>query len=175
MREKENYMITSMHTKGRLLISAFAVALLALVLTGCQPATKGEDTTGSAKPTNDSVVQGTLDAYDPSKEADTTSGKAIEGSEEEELQQERIAGGSVGAVTSKNLEPLTGITDGSEGEYVNSYGMNDQVPEMGHGDNGSDCLSCHKAEGAGAQQPKSHIDSKLANEDCTSCHVPKGK
>ena len=100
------------------------------------------------------------------------SGRAIEGSEEEELQQERIAGGAVGAVKSQNLDPLEGIVNGSEGDYVAAYGINGQPPAQGHGDNGADCLSCHKEGGAGAQQPPSHADANLASEDCATCHQP---
>ena len=48
--------------------------------------------------------------------------ESIEGNEEEELQQERIAGGAAGEAHSK-VEELHGITDYSEGEYVPKYGI----------------------------------------------------
>lgn len=71
---------------------------------------------------------------------------------------------------SENLEPLEGITDYSEGPYVNSYGISQQPPVIGHGDNGPDCASCHKDGGAGGQTPLSHVTSKLTNELCIKCH-----
>ncbi|MCI8401361.1 MAG: hypothetical protein HFI38_04600 [Lachnospiraceae bacterium] len=75
---------------------------------------------------NDTVILGTLEAYDPANSAEINAGQAIEGNEEEELQQERIAGGAVGDVVSENLEPLHGIVDPSEGDYTPVYGVNGQ-------------------------------------------------
>lgn len=72
---------------------------------------------------NDTVELGTYEAFAPAEEIEHNAGTAIEGNEEEELQQERIAGGAVGAVVSENLEPLNGIVDYSEGEYVPVYGV----------------------------------------------------
>ncbi len=72
---------------------------------------------------NDTIELGTLAIFEPSDNIDANSGVAIAGSDEEQLQQERIAGGAVGEVVSKNLEPLKGITDYSEGEYVLMYGV----------------------------------------------------
>ena len=71
---------------------------------------------------NDTAVRGAYTPFEPKDDADTFSGIAIEGNEEEELQQERIAGGAVGEATSI-LEPLHGITDHSEGDYVPMYGI----------------------------------------------------
>ncbi|MCR5089210.1 MAG: hypothetical protein K6C08_06845 [Oscillospiraceae bacterium] len=71
---------------------------------------------------NDTAVRGEYTPFDPTEEADSFSGVAIEGNEEEELQQERIAGGAVGEARSV-LEELHGITDYSEGEYVPQYGI----------------------------------------------------
>ena len=71
---------------------------------------------------NDTAVRGEYKPFEPKEDADTFSGNAIEGNEEEELQQERIAGGAVGEAKSQ-LEPLHGITDYSEGEYVPVYGI----------------------------------------------------
>ena len=71
---------------------------------------------------NDTAVRGEYTPFEPIEDADTFSGTAIEGNEEEELQQERIAGGAVGEAKSQ-LEPLHGITDYSEGEYVPVYGI----------------------------------------------------
>ena len=71
---------------------------------------------------NDTAVRGQYVPFEPKDDVDTFSGTAIEGNEEEELQQERIAGGAVGEATSV-LEPLHGITDYSEGEYVPVYGI----------------------------------------------------
>ncbi len=72
---------------------------------------------------NDTVELGTLAVFEPSDNLEANSGRAIAGSDEEQLQQERIAGGAVGEVVSENLEPLTGITDYSEGEFVTVYGV----------------------------------------------------
>ena len=55
---------------------------------------------------NDTIELGTLAIFEPSDNIDANSGVAIAGSDEEQLQQERIAGGAVGEVVSKNLEPL---------------------------------------------------------------------
>ena len=71
---------------------------------------------------NDTAVRGEYTPYEPKQDADTFSGQAIEGNEEEELQQERIAGGAVGEAKSQ-LEPLHGITDYSEGDYVPVFGI----------------------------------------------------
>ena len=71
---------------------------------------------------NDTAVRGEYTPFEPMEDADTFSGTAIEGNEEEELQQERIAGGAVGEAKSQ-LEELHGITDYSEGDYVPVYGI----------------------------------------------------
>ncbi|WP_139653200.1 hypothetical protein [Raoultibacter phocaeensis] len=162
--------------KARALNKALPVGLAALalactlMLAACAPS-GGEQTAEPSQPeSNDSAQKGDYTPYDPEAEAEITAGKAIEGSEEEELQQERIAGGAVGGVTSENLEPIEGITDYTDREYVPAYGINGQPPVMGHGDNGADCLSCHKDGGAGAQQPPSHATADLENEECASCH-----
>lgn len=153
--------------------TAIIVCTLALsaTLAGCAPQGAGEPAGNAAPATNDTAVEGEYKAFDPQVDAANTSGKAIEGSEEEELQQERIAGGSVGAVTSKDLEPLEGITDYTEGDYVPNYGMVGEPPAMGHGNNGSDCLSCHNGSSTGAQQPSSHTGQNLSNEECATCHT----
>lgn len=72
---------------------------------------------------NDTVVLGTYDAYEPKEEAIGHGGEVME---EDELQQERIAGGAVGEVVSQNLEPLNGIVDYSEGDYVPMYGASEK-------------------------------------------------
>ncbi len=71
---------------------------------------------------NDTAVRGEYTPFEPKEDVDTFSGVAIEGNEEEELQQERIAGGAVGEAKSQ-VEELRGITDYSEGEYVPVYGI----------------------------------------------------
>ncbi len=89
-----------------------------------QKAQEGQKETGVAiSVLNDTVELGTLAVFEPSDNIEGNSGVAIAGSDEEQLQQERIAGGAVGEVVSKNLEPLHGITDYSEGEYVAVYGV----------------------------------------------------
>ena len=68
-------------------------ATLAASCLGCAPAaTEIAPTDGLAS--NDMVVKGEYTPYDPAAEAEVTAGAAIEGSEEEQLQQERIAGGA---------------------------------------------------------------------------------
>lgn len=159
-------------TLPKALPAGLAVLALAcaLMLTACAP-NGGKESEGASQPvSNDSAEKGEYTPYDPEVEAEHTGGKAIEGSEEEELQQERIAGGAVGAVNSQNLEPLEGITDYTERDYVPAYGMSAQPPVIGHGDSGADCLSCHKDGGTGTQQPPSHATANLSNEDCASCH-----
>lgn len=159
--------------KPVLAVCAALMLAMALALCACAPSGGEKADEAAAPASNDSAEKGEYTPYDPEVEAEHTGGKAIEGSEEEELQQERIAGGAVGEVQSQNLEPLEGITDGTDRDYVPAYGINGQPPVQGHGDNGSDCLSCHKDGGAGAQQPPSHASSNLANEDCASCHKAK--
>lgn len=148
-----------------------AVAL-ATACAGCAPqAPEAERTDGLAS--NDMVVRGEYTPYDPAAEAAVTAGAAIEGSEEEQLQQERIAGGAAGGVVSENLEPLEGVTDYSEGEYVPVYGIACDIPEVVHGESkGTTCTTCHTADGqgAGTQVPQSHADQNLADEECVTCH-----
>lgn len=161
--------------KSKARLTAVLVCALALsaALAGCAPQGAGEDAANGAPVTNDTAVEGEYKPFDPAVEAENTSGKAIEGSEEEELQQERIAGGSVGAVTSQNLEPLEGVVDASDGDYVPNFGMVGEPPAMGHGNNGSDCLSCHDGSSSAAQQPSSHAGQNLANEECAACHAER--
>lgn len=159
----------AMRRKAVLATLTTATALV-LGLAGCAPQNAPEEA-ASAGMGNDTAVAGEYTPYDPEKEAEVSAGKAIEGSEEEELQQERIAGGAVGGVVSQNLEPLEGVVDGSEGDYHPITGLDVEPPAIGHGDNGSDCLSCHES-GAGASMPLSHESANLANEECASCHKP---
>lgn len=144
-------------------------AALAVVVAGCQPRVVGEEADGAATAV---VYKGDYKKYDPTADVSASGGTAIEGSEEEQLQQERIAGGAVGAVVSQNLEPLVGITDPVEdGAYAPSYGMYAEPPAMGHVDMGDDCLGCH-TDGVenGQPMPRGHLEANLANEDCRTCH-----
>lgn len=161
-------------SKTRPIWVAVLVLAMALALGACAPKSKALEEDGVSASGN-AAEKGEYVKYDPAVEAEHTGGKAIEGSEEEELQQERIAGGSVGEVTSKNLEPLGGITDFSPGDYVPVYGIDEQPPAVGHSDNGTDCLSCHAPGKGGAGQPPSHEKAKVGNEDCVSCHAAKEK
>ncbi|OUO90745.1 hypothetical protein B5F40_06030 [Gordonibacter sp. An230] len=159
--------------KGRRAMRASALAsaiVLVLALASCAP--NGASTVDEgASAGNDTAVKGEYTPYDPAKEAELTAGKAIEGSDEEKLQQERIAGGAVDTtIKSQNLEPLEGIVDGSEGSYVPRYGMEDQAPAMGHDGDRTECLSCHEGEGTSVRMPASHEDAGLGNEECASCH-----
>lgn len=148
-----------------------ATVALTAALAGCAPRSGASAEDGDFSTSDDTAVMGEYAPYDPAAEAEHVNGKAIEGSEEEELQQERIAGGAVGAVTSSNLEPLEGIVDCSEGEYEPVYGMGLQAPEMPHESEGRACLSCHEGEESTVSVPKSHIDSGVGDEECLSCHA----
>lgn len=157
---------------GKGLAAVLCVSALTLGLAGCAPEAR-EIAPSDGLASNDMVVRGEYTPYDPNVEAEATSGSAIEGSEEEQLQQERIAGGAAGAVVSTNLEPLEGITDYSEGEYVPTYGIACDIPEVVHGEaNGTTCTGCHTADGsaAGTQVPQSHADQNLTDEECLTCH-----
>ena len=127
--------------------------------------------TGS-RSSNDTAVKGEYIPYDPAAEAEITGGSGIEGSEEEQLQQERIAGGAAGEVVSKNLEPLVGITDYSEGDFVPVYGISIDPPAVIHGDaNGDACSTCHMGDTPVATAvPHSHLNQNLTDEDCVTCH-----
>ena len=103
--------------------------------------------------------------YDPAAVAGASGGVAIEGSEEEKLQQERIAGGAVGAVVSQNLEPLEGVVDGLPGDYVETYGMEFQAPDLPKAI--MDAIESGSLEGL----PENHLTANLSPEDCASCHT----
>ena len=157
--------------KGAVGFAVCAVALTGLVA-GCAPqAQEAAPSDGIAS--NDMVVRGEYTPYDPAVAAVVPGGAGIEGSEVEQLQQERIAGGAAGAVVSQNLEPLEGVVDYSEGEYVPVYGIACDIPEVVHGEgNGTACTSCHTADGSGAgtQVPRSHVGQNLTDEECLTCH-----
>ena len=159
-------------TKGKAAAAVCAMALAAACV-GCAPQAETPAPSDGVN-SNDMVVRGEYTPYDPAAEAAVTGGEGIEGSEEEQLQQERIAGGAAGAVVSQNLEELTGITDYSEGEYVPVYGIACDIPEVVHGEaNGTACTTCHteNGEGAGTQVPASHVGQNLADEECVTCHT----
>jgi hypothetical protein len=147
-------------------------ALLSMVSFGCAPQ-QSESVPADETSSNDTAVKGEYDSYNPESEAEVTSGSAIEGSDEEQLQQERIAGGAAGGVVSQNLEPLEGVTDYSTGEYTPIYGIAGDIPSVAHGDTkGTACTTCHTADesGVGTQIPASHVDQNLSDEDCLTCH-----
>ena len=143
---------------------------LALAAAGCAPHT-GEPAASDWRADNDAAVAGEYVPYDPTAEGEAASGAAIEGSEEEQLQQERIAGGAVGARTSQHLDPLEGVVEYSEGEYTPLYGMAGEAPEIVHGDErGFACTTCHDQGKAGKDLPASHIGQNLTDEECVTCH-----
>lgn len=171
-------MMKKQDKKACVAVVATACALSLTALTGCQPQEGAAGNEGNVYATDAYAYEGEYAAYDPEATADVTGGVAIEGSEEEELQQERIAGGAVGAVVSKNLEPLVGMTDYSEGEYSGDMGMYGQPPARHGIDTG--CIDCHDPRTADVpddtlfnSMPKSHVDSNLSEEDCLSCHQDK--
>lgn len=120
---------------------------------------------GNTLGNNDTAAKGSYDAYDPEAEAEATGGVAIEGSEEEQLQQERIAGGSVGEVTS-DLEHVDGIVDGDGGDYVATYGMSFQAPDLTQ-----TLIDAIVESGSTAGLPENHIDAGLTLDECASCHA----
>jgi hypothetical protein len=170
--------------KARMIVISIALVSLVLGLVACAKSESDSttDNDASAAVDNDSAVEGTLEAYDPTANADGSNGKSIEGSDEEKLQQERIAGGAVGGIVSKNLEPLEGITDYSTDAATFVYGMDSQPPTISQ-HYGSKCLSCHIESETGTKTdlkvkempkiPPGHISAKLKNADCTSCHATK--
>ena len=156
---------------------AIAGMFAAVALAGCSPQ-KAEDAASDQYATSANAYAGSYDKYNPETTAEVTGGTAIEGSEEENLQQERIAGGAVGAVVSKNLEPLSGITDSSEGEFSGDLGLYGQPPARHEFDSG--CLGCHDPRTVDVPEgtefksmPESHVDSNLTEDDCLSCHKEK--
>lgn len=161
--------LKSRAAKAALTVATVAVAAACV---GCAPQAEAPAPSDGLN-SNDMVVKGEYTPYDPAAEAEVTAGAAIEGSEEEQLQQERIAGGAAGGVVSQNLEPLVGITDYSEGEYIPAYGIACDIPEVVHGETkGTTCTSCHGegSSGAGTEVPQSHIGQNLTDEDCLTCH-----
>lgn len=129
---------------------------------------------------NDSAMKGTLKAFNPEELEDIKSGDAMGGSEEQQLQQERIAGGAVGGISSENITPLEGITDIPDGITTIVYGFHAEPPALDH-DYGMQCLSCHKIEEAGSrvnldvkvlppQLLPGHVSSNLGEADCLVCH-----
>lgn len=158
-----------MAMKMKVIASATALSLVCVAgLAGCQP--KTVESEGDQV----SAYEGGYDTYDPAADTSASGGSAIEGSEEEQLQQERIAGGAVGKVVSKNLDKLEGIVDG-DGTGTDDFGMNSQPPARhGFDDN---CTNCHDPEKTDAPEgtkvhpmPTSHQGIGLTDDDCRSCH-----
>ncbi len=147
-----------------------AGAALALTLVGA-PAESGvanadnAPALGNTLGGNDTAAKGTLTTYDPEAEAEHTGGVAIEGSEEEQLQQERIAGGAVGAVVSHNLPELDGVINEDKGDFVTTYGMDLQAPDL------PQAILDAVEGGELAGLPKNHLDANLTIGDCGSCHA----
>lgn len=126
---------------------------------------EGTPALGNTLGNNDTAEKGELTVYDPEAEAAASGGVAIEGSDEEKLQQERIAGGAVGGVVSQNLEPLEGVVDGRSGEYVMTYGMDFQAPDLPQAV--MDAVEAGSLEGL----PENHLTANLTPEDCAGCHT----
>ncbi len=165
--------------KKKAFVAAGAVAAVALAgvcawyagLVGTAPATadaEGAAALGNTLGNNDTAEKGELAVYDPTVEAVASGGESIEGSEEEKLQQERIAGGAVGAVVSTNLEALEGVVDGLPGEYVATYGMDFQAPDLPQAI--MDAIGSGSLEGL----PENHLTANLGPNDCASCHTILG-
>lgn len=168
--------------KARSIVMCIALVLMVLSLAACESNKSKSVSTASVG--NDSAVKGTFKAFNPAHDVEIASGKAIEGSEEEKLQQERIAGGAVGAPVSHNLEPLGGITDYSKGGYVNMFGIDSQPPAVEH-NYGTNCVTCHNigddtekdlaVTQLPPQLPSGHAESNLKNKDCASCHKTRSE
>ena len=149
-------------------------AALAVGLAACAPTPEKQVETDAvaeeAPASNDTVVLGDLERYSPEAAQQHEEGASLGFDEESNLQQEKTAGFSGGAVTS-NLEELpAGITGYSEGEPAGMNATTGEPTLVPHGSaNGTDCLSCHAT---GEQQvPVSHEANGVTNENCTSCHV----
>lgn len=166
-----------MSGKGRWLAAGALATCLVAGLAACAPASNDKDkgastpeTVAMAEESNDTVVFGDLDRYDPNQTQAHDVGESMGVDEETQLQQEKTAGFSGGAVVS-NLEELpAGITGYSESEPAGMNATTGEPKVVPHGNgNGADCLSCHAT---GEQQvPDTHVANSIANEQCTSCHV----
>lgn len=162
--------------KKRALVAGGAIAAAALAgacawyagVAATDIATAGADAApalGNTLGNNDTAEKGELAVYDPQVEAGESGGTSIEGSEEEKLQQERIAGGAVGEVVSTNLAPLEGVVDGTPGDYVMTYGMDFQAPDLPQAV--MDAVEQGHLEGL----PENHLTANLAPTDCATCHT----
>lgn len=151
-----------------LVICAIMTLALTVFIAGCAPKDAQEEGT-SQKKTNDIVSVGDLDHYDPEAEQQHSAGASMGFDEESNLQQEKTAGFSGGAVVS-NIEPLNpGIDAYADREPIGIDATTGEPAEIPHGNsNGSNCLSCH-SDGDHAV-PQNHLDNNLTNEDCTGCH-----
>ncbi|MDD5806158.1 MAG: hypothetical protein PUD02_02310 [Eggerthellales bacterium] len=157
---------------GRALrIAAPLAMILALTagLTACAPQNTSEDASGQTSTSNDTVVLGDLDHYQATDSQGHSTGESLGFDEESQLQQEKTAGFSGGAVVS-NLEALSVGVDGyAEREPIGIYATTGEPRQIPHGEaNGTECLSCH--EEGDNPIPQSHIDNNLTNEDCMDCH-----
>ena len=153
---------------GAALVVAGGALALTLVGSPAEPGVANADNApalGNTLGGNDTAEKGTLTTYDPQAEAEHTGGVAIEGSEEEQLQQERIAGGAVGAVVSQNLPELDGIVNEDKSDYVETYGMELQAPDLPQAI--LDAVEGGSLEGL----PQNHLDANLTIEDCATCHA----
>lgn len=180
MRKHSTCLKTTLTIAGIVMVAA---------LCACAPQTSGQDDTSVAAVAgadeNDQVVMGALDTYSPEDEQQAGKGTSLGFDEESNLQQEKTAGASGGAITS-NVEALgPGITAYSEGETPGFTASTGEPPEIDHGDGvGSDCLSCHDsadADGSASlissdyQIPESHRSAAIGNDQCLSCHSYAGE
>ena len=130
----------------------------------------GQASTGfgnSYQTANDSVDIGTLATYDAESAASAEGGSAIKGSDEDAHQQDLIAGGNSGAVTSKNLPALSGIA--SIDEYTSPGDGTGVSPKVPHTVIGKDCTLCH-IKGTAPHVPESHVEAGLTASQCLDCH-----
>jgi hypothetical protein len=150
--------------------------VLVLAAVACSPKEGG--TTGTvpeAPVSNDTVVIGDLNRYDPQEGGEAETGPSLGIDEETELQQEKTTGGAGGAVTSTNIQPMdpgsTGYSD--DPNPPGFVGTTGEPPAVPHGTtNGPECLSCHETgTGGSVLISESHKANKVTNDLCASCHT----
>jgi hypothetical protein len=164
--------------KRRSLVISTIILGCVLVLTtaACSPKESSTTDTAPEVPTsNDTVVIGELNRYEPQEATDAKTGPSLGIDEETELQQEKTTGGAGGAVTSTNIQPMEpGSTAYSDDPNPPGFvGMTGEPPAVSHGTtNGTECLSCHES-GTGDSVPvsESHKANKVTDDLCASCHT----
>lgn len=144
------------------LIATLVTIGLVVALGGC-----GTDQNTGSLAAEDTVVLGETTAVvgsDPEMLADGTSasGTGIEGSEEDQAQQDRISGGANAGSVVSNITMDDGITAASE-----SSATADDLLALNAGE--APAITINDA--AMATMPQSHVDAGLTIDLCTVCHT----